>query len=429
MAEKFSWLLTLVILAHFRHLSLMYLQLAWRNIWRNPRRTIVILFAVIIGVWSMVLLGALMRGIAVGMIKNGIATLTGHIQIHHRGYRNDPAIENSITDPQVVEKALNELLPPGSHWSGRVRVNAIVNNARHSSGITLVGIEPLAEAKVSFIGKAISRGRYLEANDLNGIIVGEALLEKFETTIGHKLVLMSQDTNQEIASRAFHIRGSFRAEMESTEKQFVFVNRAAAQKMLRLGNGISEISILLPEDGESRKVCHQLESALPSNTFEIQDWHELLPFQTAYLKILDGFMWFWFLIVFVAMGFGIVNTTLMAVFERMREFGLMKALGMKPWWILREVLVESFLLLICGIFIGNCLGFLSIYALSGSGIDLSALAAGAEYAGMSRIIYPAVAIKDVMVANLTVLLLGLLVSLYPAIKASRFTPVQALAYT
>ena len=150
----------------------MYLQLAWRNIWRNPRRTIVILFAVIIGVWSMVLLGALMRGIAVGMIKNGIATLTGHIQIHHRGYRNDPAIENSITDPQVVEKALNELLPPGSHWSGRVRVNAIVNNARHSSGITLVGIEPLAEAKVSFIGKAIFRGRYLEANDLNGIIVG-----------------------------------------------------------------------------------------------------------------------------------------------------------------------------------------------------------------------------------------------------------------
>jgi ABC-type antimicrobial peptide transport system permease subunit len=134
-------------------------------------------------------------------------------------------------------------------------------------------------------------------------------------------------------------------------------------------------------------------------------------------------------VVFVAMGFGIVNTTLMAVFERMREFGLMKALGMKPRWILREVLLESFLLLICGMLIGNCLGFFSIYALSGNGIDLSALAAGAEYAGMSRIIYPAVETKDVVVANLTVLLLGLLVSLYPAIKAARFTPVQALAHT
>jgi len=407
----------------------MYLKLAWRNIWRNPRRTIVILVAVIIGVWSMVLLGALMRGIAVGMVKNGIATLTGHIQIQHKGYRDDPAIENSIADPQVVEKTLNKLLPPGSHWSTRVRVNAIVNNARHSSGVTLVGIDPLAEAKVSFIGTAVSRGRYLELNDFDGIVVGEALLEKFETKIGHKLVLMSQDTNQEIASRAFHIKGVFGAEMESTEKQFVFVTRGAAQKMLKLGNGISEISILLPEDVESLKVYSQLKSALPPDKFEIHHWQDLLPFQTAYLRILDGFMWFWFLIVFVAMGFGIVNTALMAVFERMREFGLMKALGMKPWWILREVLLEAFLILICGIFIGNCLGFLSIFAIAGSGIDLSALAAGAEYAGMSRIIYPAVAIRDVMVANLTVLLLGLLVSLYPAIKASRFTPVEALAHT
>jgi ABC-type lipoprotein release transport system permease subunit len=406
----------------------MYLQLAWRNIWRNPRRTTVILAAVIIGVWSMIFLGALMRGIAVGMVKNGIATLTGHIQIHHKGYRDDPAIENSITNRQVVEKALSQNLPSRAQWTRRVRVNAIANNARHSSGVTLVGIEPRAEAKVSFIGSAISRGRYLAQDDSNGILVGKALLEKFETKIGRKLVLMSQDKEQEIASRAFRIVGVFRAEMESTEKQFVFVTRSAAQKMLKLGNGISEIAILLPHGYENLDVYEKLKATLPSDQFEIHNWRELLPFQTAYLRILDGFMWFWFLVVFVAMGFGIVNTTLMAVFERMREFGLMKALGMKPWWILREVLVESFLLLICGLIAGNCLGFLSIYALSGSGIDLSALAAGAEYAGMSRIIYPAIAFKDVLVANLTVLLLGLLVSLYPAIKASRFTPVQALAH-
>jgi ABC-type lipoprotein release transport system permease subunit len=240
---------------------------------------------------------------------------------------------------------------------------------------------------------------------------------------------MSQDKEQEIASRAFRIVGVFRAEMESTEKQFVFVTRSAGQKMLNLGKGISEIAILLPDGHKNLEVYHKLKTALPSDYFEIHSWRELLPFQTAYLKILDGFMWFWFLVVFVAMGFGIVNTTLMAVFERMREFGLMKALGMKPWWILREVLMESFLLLICGMMVGNGLGLLSIFALSGGGIDLSALAAGAEYAGMSRIIYPAIAIKDVMVANVTVLLLGLLVSLYPAIKAARFTPLKALAHT
>jgi ABC-type lipoprotein release transport system permease subunit len=407
----------------------MYLQLAWRNIWRNPRRTAVILIAVIIGVWSMILIGALMRGIAVGMVKNGIATLTGHIQIHHKGYRDDPAIEHSIFNHQVIEKALRESLPRGAQWASRVRVNAIANNARHSSGVTMVGIESLAEAKISFIGSAISKGDYLAQDDSNGILIGQALLEKFETKVGRKLVLMSQDKEQEIASRAFRIVGVFMAEMESTEKQFVFVSRSAGQKMLKLGYGISEVAVLLPDGYENRDVYDKLKAALPADQFEVHSWRELLPFQTAYLRILDGFMWFWFLVVFVAMGFGIVNTTLMAVFERMREFGLMKALGMKPWWILREVLVESFLLLICGLSVGNCLGFLSIYALSGGGIDLSALAAGAEYAGMSRIIYPAIALKDVLVANLTVLLLGLLVSLYPAIKASRFTPVEALTHT
>ena len=307
----------------------MYLQLAWRNIWRNPRRTAVILIAVIIGVWSMILIGALMRGIAVGMVKNGIATLTGHIQIHHKGYRNDPAIENSITGAQIqdVVTALNEVLPPQTQWAHRVRVNAIANNARHSSGITMVGIDPPAEAKISFIGEAISRGRYLEPDDSNGILVGEALLEKFETKIGRKLVLMSQDTAQDIASRAFRIVGVFKAEMESIEKQFAFVTRAASQEMLKLNGGISEVSILLPDGPDYMEVYEDMKSTLRSENFEVHTWRELLPFQTAYLRILDGFIWIWFLVVFVAMGFGIVNTTLMAVFERMREFGLMKALG------------------------------------------------------------------------------------------------------
>ena len=407
----------------------MYLQLAWRNIWRNKRRTAILLTAVVIGVWSMILLGSLMRGIAVGMIQNGIATLTGHLQIHHQGYRNDPVIENSISDPSVVVDALRNQLPAGARWSLRVRVNAVASNARHSSGVTLVGIDAAAEAKISFIGSAILQGRYLNPADKNGIIVGEALLDKFETKLGRKLVLMSQDTNREIASRAFRIVGIFQAEMESTEKQYVFVNRTESQKMLKLKNGISEISIIFPDEPDNPDAYFALKTALPSRNFEVHTWRELLPFQMAYLKILDGFMWIWYLVVFVAMGFGIVNTTLMAVFERMREFGLLKALGMKPGWILREVLTESLLLLLTGMGIGNFLGFICIYALSSSGIDLSALAAGAEYAGMTRVIYPAIAIKDVLMSNFIVLFLGILVSAYPAVKAARFTPVEALIHT
>ena len=407
----------------------MYLQLAWRNIWRNKRRTAVILTAVVIGIWSMLLLGSLMRGMAVGMIQNGISTLTGHLQIHHTGYRNDPAIENSISHPKRVEETLQNTMPQGTLWSSRVRVNAVASNARHSSGVTLVGMDPVTEAKVSFIGSAVSRGKYLDPDEKNGIIVGDALLEKFETKLGHKLVLMSQDANREIASRAFRIVGTFKAEMESTEKQYVFVNRSESQRMLKLKDAISEISIVFTGKPDNPDAYKALKAALPSQQFEVHTWRDLLPFQMAYLKILDGFMWIWYLVVFVAMGFGIVNTTLMAVFERMREFGLLKALGMKPWWILREVLTESFLLLITGMAIGNSIGFICIFALAGSGIDLSALAAGAEYAGMTRIIYPAVGLKDVLMSNMIVLFLGLVVSAYPAVKAARFTPVEALAHT
>jgi ABC-type lipoprotein release transport system permease subunit len=407
----------------------MYLQLAWRNIWRNKRRTAIILTAVVIGVWSMIILGSLMRGIAVGMIKNGIATLTGYFQIHHRGYHDDPSIENSITDPSAVENVLQRVLPENARWSRRVRVNAVASNAHHSAGVTMVGIEPVSEADISFIGSAISSGRYLTPDDRHGIVIGESLLNKFATKLGRKLVLMSRDARGELASRAFRIIGSFSAEMESTEEQFVFVLCKASQEMLKLDKGISEVSIILPGPPDHSKIYDRLKTALSPEQFEVLNWRELLPFQTAYLRILDGFMYIWYLVVFIAMGFGIVNTTLMAIFERMREFGLLKALGMKSWWIIREVLTESFLLIGTGMIMGNILGLLSIYGLSDRGINLSALAAGAEYAGMTRVIYPAFDLKDVLVANLVIMPLGLLVSMYPAVKAARFKPVEALAYT
>ena len=406
----------------------MYFQLGWRNIWRNPRRTTVILLAIIIGVWSMIFLGALMRGMIEDMVENGISTMTGEIQVHHKGYRDDPVIENSMPDPKVVETTLNNILPTGSLWTARVRVNAIASNARHSMAVTLVGIDPVREAKVSFIGEAVNKGRFLKSDDKFGIIVGKALLEKFETKLGHKIILMSQDTNQEIASRSFRIIGVFRTEMESTEKQFAFVTIPAAQQMLKLKDAISEVSIILPEHKDVNKVTASLREALPS-AYEVQTWRELLPILNAYLEIFNGFSFLWYVVVFVAMGFGIVNTTLMAVFERIREFGLFKALGMKPWWIIKEVLTESFFLLVIGMAIGNVLGFLSVFALSENGIDLSSLAAGAEFAGISRVIYPAILSRDVVLANLVVFVLGLLVSIYPAVKAAKFTPVEALAHT
>ena len=405
----------------------MIFQLGWRNIWRNKRRTATILTAIIIGVWAMIFLAALMRGIADRMVKNGISTLTGHIQIQNPHFRNDPAIENFIYKPDALE-AVTEVIPENARWTTRARVTAVANNARHSGGVVMVGIVPEQEAGLSFLKKAVSDGRYLNAVEPYGIVVGKALLEKFETRIGHKLVLMSQGKDKEIASRAFRIVGVFEAELEATEKQFVFVTLSAAQKMLKLKTAISEMVILLEDDSDTDRVAASVRGAVGGKELTVYTWKELLPMMTAILKMYDGFIFFWFVVVFIAMGFGLVNTILMAVFERIREFGLFRSLGMKTGQVVAEVVAESFFLLVIGTLAGNFLSLASAYALSGTGIDLSAFAAGMEFAGMPRIIFPVVYAKDIITADLTVFGLGLLISLYPAIKAARFSPVEAMVY-
>ena len=403
--------------------------MAWRNVWRNRRRTLVILTAVVIGVWSMICVGALSRGIADQMVQNGIATLTGHLQIHQRGFRSDPVVENSITDTDAVLARLPALLPPGSRWSVRVRVSAVAANARHSGGVTLVGVDPAREAQVSFIGNGVATGAFLPADAPWAIVVGRALAEQFDTRPGRKLILMSQDTAREIASRAFRITGVFDAEMAATEKQFVFVHLAQAREMLKLGGGASEVAIVLPDPRLVDTVAHRLRTALALEGCEVHTWRELLPLVTAILKMYDVFIFLWFLVVFVAMSFGIVNTTLMAVFERIREFGLLRALGMKPSGIVASVLTESLMLLALGSAVGNALGLASVLALSDRGIDLSAMAAGLEFAGMGRVIIPRIVTLDLALANGVVLVLGAVVSVYPALKAARFTPVEALSHT
>jgi len=239
---------------------------------------------------------------------------------------------------------------------------------------------------------------------------------------------MSEDTTGQVASRAFRIVGIFRAEMASTEKAYVFVTRQAAQEMLQMGPAVSEIAVMLPKNDMAALMAHKLAARLAGQNLKVRPWQEALPLLQAYLQMYNSFILIWFVVVFVAMGFGILNTTLMAVFERMRGFGLLKALGMRPGRIVKGILTEGFFILVCGQLVGNLLGLASCWALSFHGLDLSGLAQGAEYAGLSRVIYPDIWFKDVVSANLVVLLLGLVVCLYPAIKAARFTPVEAMAH-
>ncbi|MCF8104521.1 MAG: ABC transporter permease [Desulfohalobiaceae bacterium] len=406
----------------------MDIQLAWRNIWRNSRRTAVILCAVILGVWSMIFLSALMRGIIEGMIENGISALTGDIQVQDSQYPFDPSVQNSLTHPRKVKGVFAEVLPEDSRYAFRVRVNAVVSNARHTMGVSLVGIDPEQEKEVSFLAGSIWKGNYFQNDDQRAIIIGRALAERFQTGLGRKLILMSRDANGGIASGAYRIRGIFDAEMESTEKRYVFIVKRQAQQMLGLGSRVSEGVVLLENHDMAPQVAKRIEAGLRGESYSVRTWRESLPLLDVYLDLYNGFVLIWFVVIFVAMGFGIINTTLMAVFERMREFGLLKALGMRPKRIVKTVLVESFFVLGLGLAAGDVLGLASCLLLADLGIDLSGFAQGAEFANMSRVIHPSLWLQDVVTANAVVLGLGLAVSLYPAVKAARFKPVEALVH-
>jgi len=400
--------------------------LGWRNLWRHPRRTLVILFAIVLGVWFMIFSAALMIGIVEQQLQDTIFNLTGHAQIHNPKFRDDPAIEHSMPAPN---QALLEVLNSRDvvQWSARVRLPAVAMSERESRGVMLVGIDPQRERGLSFIGEPVVEGRALESISDNGIIIGRRMAEKLETRIGQRIVIMSQDRDKEVADRGFRIVGLFQAELEATETAYVFAGLATTQKLLGMGSDISEISLVTNSREGLDPLVARLSNAAPE--LESMSWQELEPLVVTAMEFYEAFMVYWYLIIFAAMGIGLTNTMLMSVFERTREIGLFQALGMRPRFIVGQVLMETLILLVIGITIGNLAGWLTTDVLLASGIDLSAFAQGTEQFNMASTMYLTLRPNDLLQINALVIALGLLASLYPAVKAARYVPVEAITRT
>lgn len=409
----------------------MTVQIAWRNLWRNPRRTVIILTAIVIGISSMVVLSALSRGMMEGMVRNAINNLVGHVRIQDPKFRVDPSISRHLKDPEKIIAKIRSLIPGNAHVNRRIKVDGLLSTSREHIGITIVGIRPREEVGASFIGSPVYRGRMFEPEESNGLVVGEALLDRIDGKLGSKVVLMSQSETSENVSRAFRIKGTFKTELAQTEKSYVFVPLPILQEMLGVANGVTEITISTKQGqigDQSAGLAEKINARIESQGVVAKGWRQMLPAIDAYLEMFNGFMLIWFVVVFVAMGFGLVNTMLMAVYERMREFGLQRALGMRSSLVIRMVMSETLLLLLVGAVIANGLAFALIHVMAQSGIDLSIFSQGTEMWGIERIIIPVVAAWDVYTANGVVLVLGLLVGLYPAFKAARFTPVETMRH-
>ncbi len=397
-------------------------RLAWRNLWRNYRRTIIMLAAITLGVWAMLFMTAVMRGMVDDMVQTAVRSLPGHVQIHHPEYRDDPSIANSMPPPDQM--LLDALAQAGVvAWAGRVRVPAVITSERDTRGTTLVGIDPEAETGLSFVSDDIVEGRFLGSPDDKGLVVGRKMIDDLETRLGRRVVVMSQDPDNEIVDRGFRIVGVYEANLENLEEAFVFTGRRYAQSMLNMDESISEIAVLGKSYRDVSDLSHLKQ--LEGSAREVLPWYELDAYLGTMLSTMDGFVLVWIIVVFLTLSFGLVNTLVMAVFERIREIGLMQALGMRPSMILIQVLLETFLLLAVGLAAGNLLAVVSVAALS-DGIDLSIVSEAMQWMGVADVLYPALEIRDLVTTNVVVIVLGLLAGLSPAWRASRYQPVEAL---
>ncbi len=397
--------------------------LAWRNLWRNHRRTIIMLAAISVGAWAMIFMTSLMRGMVNEMLRDGIRALPGHVQVHHPDYRDDPSVGNlvSLTSAEIDATLAGAGI---ERFTARIRVPAIISSERESRGVTLIGADPLREKSVAAVGSEIVEGRNLDGPDDGGVVLGRKLAEKLETQVGKRIVLMSQDPDNEVADRGYRVVGLFEANLAAHEEAFVFAGRETVQKMLRIDDRVSEVAVA----GDDYRVVDALLAevrVLMGKDDEVLPWTELDEYLGTMLGVMDGFVLVWVVVIFLALSFGLVNTLVMAVFERVREIGLMLALGMRPSSILGQIIVESVLLLVLGLIIGNLLAFASIIPLK-DGIDISIVAEGMEMFGASSILYPEIEKSDVILANIVVLVLGFIASLSPAWQASRYEPVEAI---
>lgn len=405
--------------------------MAWRNLWRNHRRTMIMLAAISIGVWAMIFMSALMRGMVDDMLRRGIDQLPGHVQIHNQLFLDDPSIVNSMPEPAGnLQQELNK--PPIEKWFSRVKVPAMIASERDSRGVTLVGIDPLAERQTILDNSRISEGRFLESDHDRGILIGEKLANRLETRLGKRVVITSQDPDNNLAESGVRIVGIYKAELPLQEEMFIYMGKATAQKLLSIEGMVSEVAVFGDDYRNATPLQQSITGAVDASpvfnnhTISVKKWSEVNRYLGSTVEVMDGFVLIWIVVIFIALSFGLANTLIMAIFERVREIGLMLALGMRPLLVTLQILFESVLLLIIGLLIGNVLAAISVY-LVGDGIDLSVVAQGFEMAGMGTTLYPLLLLKDMLTANLVVISLGLVTSLLPAWRAAHYDPIRALS--
>lgn len=403
----------------------MLIKIAWRNLWRNSRRSMIVLISVIIGVVALIIMDALSIGMVAQMLENQIGSHVSHIQIHKNGFNDNKIIQNYLPNSEHVETVLQSI-EEVEHYSPRVLTFGLLSSATNSSGVNLVGIDPLEEEKVTKIKASMVEGDYLSGKERE-IVIGKKLAEKLGVELGDKVVAMASTLNGTVGSDVFRIVGLYQTFSSEFDKTTIYIPLDNAQRMLDLGNKITEFAIII----KNTKLLDQVKASIKSgldDKYEVLSYRDLLPLLVMQIDLYKETIWIFYMIVGIAMVFGIINTMLMSVLERIQEFGVLMAIGMRNNKLFVMIMLEAFLLGIFGSVLGVIVGTIIYYPLSISGIDLSIFAEGLTAFGSGAVIYPILTVQSIMNAVIVIPLVAILGAIYPAYKTIRLQPVSAIRY-
>ena len=402
-------------------------KMAWRNMWRNWRRTVISMVAIVLGLILLILMDGMIKGSDQAIYGNAVRLYGGNIQIHATGFRAKasrlPLLPVDNAD-QVVEIAMTH--PEVLLASKRINTGGMVNESGESYPVTITGIQPSAEAPISLIAENMAAGRFLEDGDEDVILIGRGLAEELEVGVGDRITLTGKRKNESMRQRTMTIAGVFDLGLREAEKSMVFISLAEAQSLFNLRDQETEVTISTNTVGKEKQVINDLSADLKD--YEVDSWETLKPEIRETLDMKSQFTTIIGLVVVMIACIGILNLMMMAVFERTREMGVLAALGMKNRQIMSLFLLEGTMIGIVGATAGCFLGWLVLVAINQAGGIRFGFAAdmGDIVALMGDTLYASTNPLDILRFGIIVAVMAALASLIPAWQASQKEPAETL---
>ena len=402
----------------------MLIQIAWRNVWRNKTRSLVIIIAVSLGLWGGIFSDAFMQGMAAQQIYSVIHTETGHIQLNQPGFLLNHDMQMQIKNADSMVTAIRNA-PDVEGASAIIQLPAMASTASGSSGIMVNGIRPSDQEKVTDLSTMLVEGQYFKSDRPSQVLIGQQLADKLKVKLHSRIVLTLQTLSGDIIYGAFKVTGIFRTHDSEFDKQMIFVRNEDIQQLVGFpAKAASIITVLLHHNDDTKKVAASLERQY--HNMQVQTWIQLSPM----LQILSGTMMQFTLIfvgiILIALAFGIINTMLMAVMDRTREIGMLLSIGMKPSKVFEMIMLETIFLSLTGAVIGVGVSIASISFFGHHGINLSIISEGFNAFGYSSIVYPTLGVNFYLLLALMVILIALVAGLFPARRAVRLKPAEAV---